>query len=64
MGTKDRVTVAQAHHHLIVEIAEMGMGERTAKSYLEDLGKRGLTTSSGAFHSITDYGKKWLERHI
>jgi hypothetical protein len=64
MDKKKRVTTGQIVHQILAEITDMGATERTAKDYLESLGKRGFIVSKGAFFLVTPTGKDWLERHI
>jgi len=46
------------------EITEGGATDNTIKKYIEDLKKASIIEYNHPFWKVTEYGKKWLERHL
>jgi hypothetical protein len=45
------------------EITEGGAIDATIKKYIEDLDHAGIIEYKHPFWLVTNYGKKWLEKH-
>ena len=56
-------TRSQIISYIKIEITKMGGTERTAVSYFRDCAKYALIEEKTRRFFITNFGKKWLERH-
>jgi len=57
------VTIEACMAYTIQEITQFGATAKTAKAYVEALGKSVFITYDHPYWKITPAGKEWLERH-
>lgn len=61
---EDGATVQAILQYTKWEITEGGATDNTIKKYIEDLKKAAIIEYNHPFWKATEYGKKWLDRHL
>ena len=61
--TEEKATTSKIIHHIKWEITEGGATDNTCKKYIKDLDKAGIIRYNHPYWTITEYGKKWLDKH-
>ena len=56
-------TVQAILHYVKWEITEGGATDNSIKKYIDDLERGAIIEYKHPFWKVTNYGKKWLERH-